>query len=327
MKTVALGSQGLTVSAVGLGSMGMSAFYGTRDESESVATLNRALDLGVTLIDTAEAYGPFENEKLIQRAIGSRRAEATIASKFALEFDDDGTPHGLNGTPGYARKALDRSLRHLDTDYIDLYYLHRVDPNTPIEDTIGAMGEMVQAGKVRYLGISEAAPETIRRAHATHPLTAVQSEYSLFERTAEDNGVLATVRELGIGFVPFSPLGRGFLSGAITSVDDLDPDDARRGLPRFSSENIAKNLTVVEKIGELAKQKGATPSQLALAWVMQQGLVPIPGTKRRRYLEENAAAAGITFTSDELAQINSLAPSGVAAGARDTEQGLAATYK
>jgi aryl-alcohol dehydrogenase-like predicted oxidoreductase len=327
MKHIPLGSEGLSVPVEGLGAMGMSVWYGARDETEAVATLRRALDLGVSLIDTAEAYGPFENEKLIGRAIAGRRDEAIIATKFATEFDDDGTAHDINGSPEYVRRAADRSLRHLGVDVIDLYYLHRVDPNTPIEETVGAMGELVQAGKVRCIGLSEAAPDTIRRGHATHPLTAVQSEYSLFERGVEHNGVLATLRELGIGFVAFSPLGRGFLSGEITSVDDLDEDDARRHLPRFSPENIAKNLAVVEKVRELAAAKGVAPSQLALAWIIHQGVVPIAGTKRRKYLEENVTAADVVLTDADLKAIDDVAPFGVLAGERDTPAGLSKTYR
>jgi aryl-alcohol dehydrogenase-like predicted oxidoreductase len=327
MRKINLGSQGLTVSVEGLGAMGMSVWYGARDEAESLATLNRAIDLDIDMIDTAEAYGPFKNEQLVGKAIAGRRDEVTVATKFATEFDDNGTAHGHNGSPAYARRSVDRSLRHLDIDIIDLYYLHRVDPNIPIEETVGGMAELVQAGKVRYLGLSEVNPDTIRRAHAVHPLTAIQSEYSLFERGPEEDGVLDTVRELGIGFVAFSPLGRGFLSGEIKSVDDLDADDARRYLPRFSPENIAKNLTVVDKVRELADAKGVTPSQLALAWVINQGVVPIPGTKRRKYLEENAAAADLTLTADDLAALDAVAPLGVAAGARDTEAGLKNNYR
>ncbi|AXG82066.1 aldo/keto reductase [Streptomyces paludis] len=317
MKTVALGSQGLTVSAEGLGAMGMSVWYGPRDEREAVATLNRAVDIGVTFIDTAEAYGPFENEKLIGRALGKRRHEITLATKFATEFDDDGTAHGLNGGAAYAHRAVDRSLRHLGTDVIDLYYLHRVDPRVPVEESVGAMAEMVRAGKVRHIGLSEATPDQIRRAHAVHPLTALQSEYSLFSRDVEHNTVLATVRELGIGFVAFSPLGRGFLSGKITRRDDLAPDDARRGLPRFTEENIAANLAVVHKVTELAAAKGVTPTQLTLAWLLAQDVVPIPGTKRRTYLEHNAEAAEIHLGAEDLAAIDAAAPHGIAAGARE----------
>jgi aryl-alcohol dehydrogenase-like predicted oxidoreductase len=317
MKTVTLGSQGLSVSAEGLGAMGMSVWYGPRDEQEAVATLNRAVDLGVTHIDTAEAYGPFENEKLVGRALGKRRDEITIATKFATEFDDDGTSHGPNGSAAYAHRSVDRSLRHLGTDVIDLYYLHRVDPAVPVEESVGAMSEMVTAGKVRYIGLSEADPGQIARAHAVHPLTALQSEYSLFSRDVEHNDVLATVRELGIGFVAFSPLGRGFLSGAITRREDLAPDDARRGLPRFSEENIAANLAVVAKVTDIAEAKGVTPTQLALAWLLAQGVVPIPGTKRRAYLEQNAAATEVELTESEVAAIEAVAPHGVAAGNRN----------
>jgi aryl-alcohol dehydrogenase-like predicted oxidoreductase len=326
MRTIALGSQGLKVSVEGFGAMGMSAFYGARDDAESVATLNRAVDLGVTHIDTAEAYGPFENEKLIARALGSRRDEITIASKWARDFDPDGHAR-LDGRPEHARRAIERSLTHLGVDTIDLYYLHRVDPDVPIEESVGAMAAMVEQGKVRYLGLSEAAPDTIRRAHAVHPLTAVQSEYSLFERGVEHNEVLATVRELGIGFVAFSPLGRGFLSGQIRSVDDLDADDARRGLPRFTPENIAANLAVVEEITALAGSKSATASQLALAWLIAQGAVPIAGTKRRRYLEENAAAADVVLTDEDLTLLDKIAPFGIATGERDTPDGLKSTYR
>ncbi|MEV7422313.1 MULTISPECIES: aldo/keto reductase [unclassified Streptomyces] len=317
MKTVKLGSQGLTVSAEGLGAMGMSVWYGPRDEQEAVATLNRAVDIGVTFIDTAEAYGPFENEKLIGRALGKRRDQITLATKFATEFDDDGTSHGPNGSAAYAHRSVDRSLRHLGTDVIDLYYLHRVDPDVPVEESVGAMSEMVQAGKVRYIGLSEATPDQIRRGHAVHPLTALQSEYSLFSRDVEHNTVLETVRELGIGFVAFSPLGRGFLSGKITHRDDLAPDDARRRMPRFSEENIAANLAVVHKVTELAEAKGTTPTQLTLAWLLAQDVVPIPGTKRRAYLEHNAEAAGIHLTAEDLAAIDAAAPHGVAAGDRN----------
>jgi len=322
-----LGSQGLTVSNLGLGCMGMSAYYSNRDDAESTATIHRALDLGVTLLDTAQAYGPFTNEILVGKAIAGRRDQVQLATKFATEFDDDGTSHGTNGSPEHARRAIDRSLRHLGTDWVDLYYLHRVDPNVPIEDTVGAMAEMVAAGKVRYIGLSEAAATTIRRGHAVHPITAVQSEYSLFARGPEHDDVLATCRELGIGFVPYSPLGRGFLSGEITTVDDLAPDDARRNLPWFSAENIARNVAIVETLTQLAQRRGFTTSQLALAWVIAQDTVPIPGTKRRRWLEVNAAAAEITLTDTDLATIDAAAPHGVTAGERNTPQGLATTNR
>lgn len=324
MKTIALGSQGLEVTVEGLGAMGMSAYYGDRNDEESAATLNRALDLGITLIDTAESYGPFLNEQLIAKAIGNRRAEFTLATKFGFGLSDDGERGPVNGSPEYARKALERSLRHLETDHVDLYYLHRVDPTRPIEETVGAMAEFVTEGKVRYLGLSEAAPETIRRAHATHPITALQTEYSLFERTPETNDVLNTVRELGIGFVAYSPLGRGFLSGEIKTIDDFPEDDFRRNLPRFSPENFGKNLELVDKVGELAAVKGVTPSQLALAWVIAQGAVAIPGTKRRKYLDENAAAADVELTEDDLVALDEAAPVGAAVGTRYSEGGMKA---
>ena len=323
MKTIDLGSNGLRVPVQGFGAMGMSAFYGARDETEAVATLNRAVDLGVTLIDTAEAYGPFENEKLIARALGHRRSEVTIATKFAMDFDADGTP--LDGRAEHVRRAVERSLRHLETETIDLYYLHRVDPAVPIEETVGAMAELVTAGKVRHLGLSEAAAATIRRAHAVHPIAAVQSELSLFSRDLLENGIKTVLDELGIGLVAFSPLGRGFLSGAIRSVDDLDPDDARRGLPRFSPESIAANLALVDRVAAIAEARGATAGQIALAWVAAQGAVSIPGTKRRAYLEENVAAADITLTAAELRALDGAVPTGAVTGARDTVEGLALT--
>nr|MCW2727595.1 aldo/keto reductase [Aeromicrobium sp.] len=307
--------------------MGMSAFYGGRDDEESAATLHRALDLGVSLIDTAEMYGPFVNEQLVGATIGSRADEYALATKTGVEITDEGERRGTNGSPAYLRKALERSLRHLGRETIDLYYIHRVDPDIPIEETFGAMGEFVAEGKVRFLGISEAAPDTIRRAHATHPLTAVQTEYSLFERSPEVNGVLDTTRELGIAFVAYSPLGRGILTGAITSVDDLDKDDFRRFNPRYSDENIAANLAVVDKVRGLADQKGVTPGQLALAWVLhQEGVVAIPGTKRRTYLEENVAAADVELTDADLATLDEAAPVGVAAGERYAEDALKSVH-
>jgi aryl-alcohol dehydrogenase-like predicted oxidoreductase len=297
--------------------MGMSAFYGGRDDDESIATLNRALELGVSMIDTAEIYGPFLNERLIEQAIGSRADEYALATKFSREVADDGSVGPPNGRAPYARKALERSLRNLGRESVDLYYLHRVDPEVPIEETVGAMAEFVHEGKVRYIGLSEAAPETIRRAHATHPLTAVQTEYSLFQREPEVNGVLDTTRELGIAFVAYSPLGRGLLTGKIASVDDLEEQDFRRQAPRFSEENLEQNLQVVEGVKALADAKGVTPGQLALAWVLHQdGVVTIPGTKRRKYLEENVAAADIELDSDDLAALDDVAPVGVAAGDR-----------
>ncbi|MDX2592892.1 MULTISPECIES: aldo/keto reductase [Streptomyces] len=316
MELRTLGSQGLTVSAQGLGCMGMSAFYGSTDTAESLATIDRALDLGVTLLDTAESYGPFINEQLLAKALVGRREQAVVATKTGIEFTDDGTLVGHNGRPDYIRRSLDRSLRHLNTDRVDLYYLHRVDPQVPIEETIGAMGELVEAGKVRHIGLSEAAPQTIRRAHSVHPLTAVQTEYSLFERGIEIDGVLATLNELGIGLVAYAPLGRGFLSGAITSPEDFAADDYRRTDPRFQGENFGRNLAVVDEVRRIAADRDVTPSQLALAWVLHQGAVAIPGTKRRRYLEENIAAATVTMTERDLAALDAAAPHGIVSGDR-----------
>jgi aryl-alcohol dehydrogenase-like predicted oxidoreductase len=307
----------LEVSALGLGCMGMSEFYGAGDETESLATISAALDAGVTLLDTADMYGPFTNEELVGRAIASRRDEVVLATKFGNERHPDGT-RGINGRPDYVRSACDASLRRLGVDHIDLYYQHRVDTTVPVEETWGAMGELVAAGKVRHLGISEAAPETIRRAHATSPVTALQTEWSLWTRDVEEDGVLATVRELGIGFVAYSPLGRGFLSGAITSVDDLAPDDFRRNNPRFQGENLQKNLQLVDEVRALADAKGATAGQVALAWLLAQGpdVVPIPGTKRRTYLAENVAAAQVELTADELARLDAVLPVGAGSGDR-----------
>jgi aryl-alcohol dehydrogenase-like predicted oxidoreductase len=313
-ETIALGSQGLVVSRQGLGCMGMSEFYGPRDDQESTATIHRALDLGITLLDTADIYGPFINEELVGQAIAGRRDEVVLATKFGIVRDPaNPSARGVDGRPEYVRRSCEASLRRLGTDHIDLYYQHRVDPDTPIEETVGAMAELVSAGKVRYLGLSEAGPQTIRRAHAVHPISALQTEYSIWARQPEAE-VLPAVRELGIGFVAYSPLGRGFLTGAV-DVAELAPGDFRRGQPRFLGENLDVNQVIVDRIRQLAAARGVTPAQLALAWVAQQGrdIVPIPGTKRRRYLEENAAAAGLVLTDAEL---TALAEAGTARGDR-----------
>jgi aryl-alcohol dehydrogenase-like predicted oxidoreductase len=317
MNTRKLGSQGFVVSELGLGCMGMSDFYGGQDDREAIATIHRALELGITLLDTADMYGPFTNEKLVGKAIEGRRDRVAIATKFGIVRSTDGGWNGINGKPEYVRQACDASLKRLGVETIDIYYQHRIDPNVPIEDTIGAMAELVQQGKVRYLGISEATPATIRRAHAVHPISALQTEYSLWSRDPEDE-ILPVVRELGIGFVPYSPLGRGFLSGRFTSPNDFAADDYRRFSPRFQGENFSKNLQLVEQIKAIAAEKGATPSQLALAWLLAQGedIVPIPGTKQRKYLEENVAATDIHLTADDLKRIEAVAPKGVAAGDR-----------
>ena len=321
MKKRNLGTKGLVVSEQGLGCMGMSEFYGATDEAESIATLNRALELGIDFFDTSDAYGPYKNEELLGKAFRTRRDEVIIATKFAIRRDPTNPAiRSIDGRPEYVREACDGSLKRLGIECIDLYYQHRVDTNVPIEDTVGAMAELVRAGKVRYLGLSEAAPQTIRRAHAVHPITALQTEYSIWSRDPEDE-IFATVRELGIGFVAYSPLGRGFLTGQIKSIDDLAADDYRRYSPRFQGENFSKNLELVAQVTEMASEKGVTPGQLALAWVLAQGedIVPIPGTKRRAYLEENAAASEIEVTSEDLARIDQLAPKGVAAGTRYPE--------
>lgn len=300
--------------------MGMSGFtggnvYGVADDTESIATIHRALDLGVTLLDTADIYGPFENERLVAKAIAGTRDRFTIATKFGFEIDDSGNMTGqINGQPAYVRKSVERSLKNLNTDYIDLYYLHRMDPNTPIEETVGAMADLVKEGKVRYIGLSEVPSDIIRRAQAVHPITALQTEYSLFDRGVEETDVLQTTRELGIGFVAYSPLGRGFLSGEIKSPDDFDPGDFRRFWPRYQGENFYKNLELVQKLTALAADKGVTPSQLALAWVLAQGVVSIPGTKRRTYLEQNVAASTITLSQSELDELDAILPVGSVAG-------------
>jgi aryl-alcohol dehydrogenase-like predicted oxidoreductase len=317
MKTRILG-QGLEVSAEGLGCMGMSEFYGTTNEDEAIATIHRALDLGVNFLDTADMYGPFTNERLVGRAITGRRDDVVVATKFGNERREDGTRIGINGSPEYVLKACDASLQRLGVDHIDLYYQHRVDRSVPIEETWGALKELVESGKVRHLGISEAAPETIRRAHKVHPITALQTEWSLWTRDPEENGVLDVVRELGIGFVAYSPIGRGFLSGEIRTIDDLAENDFRRFHPRFQGENFKKNLELVDRVREIAAEKGITASQLALAWVLAQGhdVVPIPGTKRIRYLEENVAALDVSLSAEDLAHINAAAPIGRTAGDR-----------
>jgi aryl-alcohol dehydrogenase-like predicted oxidoreductase len=313
----------LTVSALGLGCMGMSEFYGTGDQAEAERTIQRALDLGVTFLDTADMYGPFTNERLVGQAIAGRRDEVVVATKFGNERGEDGSFRGINGTPDYVRSACDASLQRLGVDVIDLYYQHRVDTSVPIEDTWGALKELVDAGKIRHAGISEAAPDTIRRANAVQPVTAVQTEYSLWTRDPEDDGVLATCAELGIGFVAYSPIGRGFLSGQIRSIDDLAADDFRRRNPRFQGEAFAKNLELVDRVREIAEAKGVTATQLALAWVMAQSdrpgnpaVVPIPGTKRVRYLEENVGAADIELTEEDLRALDEAAPRGATAGDR-----------
>lgn len=325
MQQRTLGRSGLTVSALGLGCMGMSEFYGSRDDAASIATVHRAIDLGVTFLDTADMYGPFANERLVGQAIADRRDRVIVATKFGNMRGEDGAFLGVNGTPEYVRKACDASLQRLGIDTIDLYYQHRVDVNVPIEDTVGAMSELVTAGKVKYLGLSEAAPETIRRAHAVHPISALQTEYSLWTRDVEDE-ILPTVRELGIGFVPYSPLGRGFLTGRYRSIEDLSENDWRRNSPRFQGENFQKNLDLVAHVTALAGKKGCTPAQLALAWLLRRGddIVPIPGSKRVERVEENAAAATVQdqLTDADMAEIDRLFPAGSAAGLRYSEAGM-----
>jgi aryl-alcohol dehydrogenase-like predicted oxidoreductase len=322
LKRVTLGTQGLEVPIEGLGCMGMTggingmSVYGEADEAESLATLHRALELGVDMLDTADLYGPMLNERLVSQAIAGQRDKFTIATKFGFEVDDNEQwTGGYNGRPEYVRKSIERSLRNLGTDYVDLYYLHRIDPNTPVEETVGAMSRLVEEGKVRYLGLSEVSAEVLRQVHAVHPITALQTEYSLFDRHVEEEGILAAARELGIGFVAYSPLGRGFLSGDIKTPDDFEPNDSRRFFPRYQGENFYKNLELVQKLQTLAAAKGVTSSQLALAWVLAQGVVAIPGTKRRKYLEQNVAAASITLTPQELADIDAIMPVGSAVGA------------
>ena len=317
MKQRILGRSGLHVSAIGLGCMGMSQAYGTPDDHESRLTLARALELGVTFLDTADAYGGGANEILVGGFIRERRNEVVLATKFGILRDPNGTPRGVDGSPDYAKRACDASLQRLGIDCIDLYYLHRVDPKVPIEDSVGAMSQLVEAGKVRYIGLSEASADTVRRAHKVHPIAALQSEYSLWNREPEDN-VIPACRELGIGFVPFSPLGRGFLSGAVTTTEGMRPDDFRRSLPRFQGDHLQQNLALVSRLETIAAQKGCTASQLSLAWILAKGddLVPIPGTKRRTYLESNAAAADIALSAEDMAQLDAAFPVGAASGAR-----------
>jgi aryl-alcohol dehydrogenase-like predicted oxidoreductase len=317
METRELGRAGLTVSALGLGCMGMSDFYGVRHEDEAIATIDRALEMGVTFLDTADMYGPYTNEELVGKAIRGRRGSVVLATKFGIVRGEDPKSRGVNGRPDYVRRSCEGSLKRLGVETIDLYYQHRVDPKTPIEETVGAMSELVKEGKVRFLGLSEAGPGTIRSAHSVHPITALQTEYSLWSRDAEDE-VLATCRTLGIGFVAYSPLGRGFLTGAIRKVDDLVEGDQRRGFPRFQEENLAGNLALVRGVQEIAAEKDATAAQVALAWVLARGrdIVPIPGTKRRRYLEENVKALQVSLSAADLARIEGLFPKGAARGER-----------
>ncbi|QPH39001.1 aldo/keto reductase [Pedobacter endophyticus] len=320
IKKIALGNAGLIVPQIGLGCMGMTGFeeghmYGPADETEAIATIHRSLELGGNFLDTADLYGPLKNEQLIAKAMGADRKKYVIATKFGWEInDDDKVTWAINGKKEYVKKAVERSLKNLNTDYIDLYYMHRLDKNTPIEETAGAMSELVKEGKIGYIGLSEVSSETVRRAHAVHPITAVQSEYSLFERSAEERGVVKTLQELGIGFVAYSPLGRGFLSGEIKSLADLPENDFRRAIPRFQEAHFDKNIALVEAIKTMANEKGVTAPQLAIAWIINKGIVPIPGTKKRKYLEQNMAAAAITLTTEDLARLESIVPIGTNTG-------------
>ncbi|MBK1896647.1 aldo/keto reductase [Chryseobacterium paridis] len=325
MNTIELGNQGLVVPAIGLGCMGMTGFeegnmYGEADEKEAIATIHRSLELGGNFLDTADLYGPFKNEQLIAKAIENKRDQYIIATKFGWEIDDQNkVTWAINGKRDYVKKSVERSLKNLKTDHIDLYYMHRLDKNTPIEETVGAMSELVQEGKIKYIGLSEVSSETVKRAHAVHPITAVQSEYSLFERTVEERGGIKTLQELQIGFVPYSPLGRGFLSGQIRSIDDLPENDFRRAIPRFQEAHFYKNIELVDAIDVMAKEKNITSSQLALAWIISKGFVPIPGTKRRKYLEQNMDAVRIQLTEEEIVKLESIIPLGTDTGAQYDE--------
>ncbi len=321
IEIIQLGNQGLMIPKIGLGCMGMTGFedanmYGEADETEAIATIHRSLELGGNFLDTADLYGPFKNEQLIAKAVGKNRDQYIIATKFGWEIDDSNkVTWAINGSKDYVKKSVERSLKNLNTDYIDLYYMHRLDKNTPIEETVQAMSDLVQEGKIGYIGLSEVSSETVKRAHSIHPITAVQSEYSLFERTAEERGVLKTLQELGIGFVAYSPLGRGFLSGQIKSINDLPENDFRRAIPRFQEKYFHKNIELVEAIANLAEEKEVTSSQLALAWIMSKGIVPIPGTKRRKYLEQNIESAKIILTESDLQKLETIVPLGTDTGA------------
>ncbi|WP_439480573.1 aldo/keto reductase [Chryseobacterium aquaticum] len=328
LKEIKLGSQGLIIPNIGLGCMGMTGFgdidtYGKADEKEAIATIHRSLELGGNFLDTADLYGPFKNEQLIAKAIEGNREEYIIATKFGWEIDDnEQITWKINGTREYVKKSVERSLKNLKTDYIDLYYMHRLDKNVPVEETVGAMSDLVKEGKIGYIGLSEVSSETVKKAHAAHPISAVQSEYSLFERTVEEKGVLKTLHELGIGFVAYSPLGRGFLSGQIRSIDDLPENDFRRGIPRFQEEHFYKNIELVEAIENMAKEKEITSSQLALAWIISKEIVPIPGTKRRKYLEENIEVSKIIFSESDIQKLESIVPLGTDTGATYDDFGM-----